>query len=365
MPALLAQRLEPSVAPGEHLVRVALVPDVPHDLIARRVEARSAAPPSARRRRAPRRCGRRCASRLSIRRARTSVRQRAQLLARQGLEIRRTIYAFENGHARVVERLRGTHTTTNRARRSSDGVNKSCSRKASHAWRVSASARATAPADAEQRRIGALAQRGVAARRLAQLRRGRRHVQHVVGDLKRQTHGFPVPVAVPPIATASRTRRCRRCGRTPRSAHRSWRRGRAPSPRETTCVPRRPNRGAVLQSCRPHPMHASVSNDGAAGRERQPERGRGVASPHGPRGAPSRYPPSPRPRRRAACAWWGGRGAPRRRPCRADRRGPANTRARSRRPPPRRWHRPRRRTTGRPRAGAARGGASLLRACCT
>ncbi len=34
----LAQGFHPSVAPGQQLVRIALVADVPHDLVARRVE---------------------------------------------------------------------------------------------------------------------------------------------------------------------------------------------------------------------------------------------------------------------------------------------------------------------------------------
>ena len=38
--AVLADRLEPVGAPGQHLVRVGLVADVPEDLVARRVEQR-------------------------------------------------------------------------------------------------------------------------------------------------------------------------------------------------------------------------------------------------------------------------------------------------------------------------------------
>jgi hypothetical protein len=37
-PLLLPQRLHPVVAPGEQLVRVRLVPHVPHELVARRLE---------------------------------------------------------------------------------------------------------------------------------------------------------------------------------------------------------------------------------------------------------------------------------------------------------------------------------------
>jgi hypothetical protein len=37
-PAVLADRAQPVAAPGEDLVRVGLVPDVPEDLVARRVE---------------------------------------------------------------------------------------------------------------------------------------------------------------------------------------------------------------------------------------------------------------------------------------------------------------------------------------
>jgi len=54
-PALLAQRVEAVVAPGQNLPRIALMADVPDDLVARGLEGRAGARPSARPRRAPRR----------------------------------------------------------------------------------------------------------------------------------------------------------------------------------------------------------------------------------------------------------------------------------------------------------------------
>jgi hypothetical protein len=96
---LLAQRLHPRVAPGEELVRVALVPDVPHELVARGVEhvvqrhgeldhaeprADVAAGPRAHVDEPPA----------------DLVRERAQVVAREGLEVGRRLDAVEERHGR-------------------------------------------------------------------------------------------------------------------------------------------------------------------------------------------------------------------------------------------------------------------------
>ncbi len=94
---LLSQGLEPVLTPGEHLVRVPLVPDVPHELVARGVEhvmqrdgelddAESGADVSAR-------------ARAAVDERGTDViAQRAQLVARESLEIRRQGNAIEYRH---------------------------------------------------------------------------------------------------------------------------------------------------------------------------------------------------------------------------------------------------------------------------
>ena len=355
------------VAAGEHLVRIPLVPDVPHELVARRVEAvvqrdrqlddaESGADVAA-----GHASTTRSGTRARRRRARAARRcESARMSAGEWMRSRRLMHGAcdgatvrKQGHARRkhqeraarIDELRATTAPASSQRRAQDPASRE-----RRARLVAQPLRARPrPVQPEQRRIGALPQRRVAPGGLAQLVGRGRHVEHVVGDLEGEPDGRAVALE----ARAS----CRRRRARPR-ARRSRTDARISAPVFTRCTRSSSasasgapfalrDRATVRRSCRRRRTRASVR-----ARSRRLH-------------ASSR--PSARPRRCAARAASGtiarpaavaaatpkravhgraGRGACRRRPCTGGRRARA-----SRRAPPRPPRRARSRRPRRPRRG--------------
>ena len=190
----------------------------------------------------------------------------------------------------------------------------------------SASARALAAGEPEQRHERRLALRGVLAGGLAE-RRGRAlDVEHVVDDLEREPGRARVGVERRGFAGGERPAAARRPAAPPRgSARRSSSGASSRAPAASSVAPTR------VEVDRLPARHAARA--GGVGEQRAGAAGIGAARPAPARRTPApaarrrRAAPSPRRTRRGRSAC---RAAARRRPCTAGRRGPANRRGSAR-----------------------------------
>ena len=261
--ALLAQRLEVGVPAGQQLVRIALVPDVPDELVARRVEgvverdrqlddAKSRADVAA---------GARADIDQTGAHVVASVRSSSRVMPRKSAgDLTRSRMDMLNRMIRL-ENLATTHDSRSMTKRASTSSSVDRRPAALSAAQPVGNERPSAlrgARDAEQRRVRALVKVKIPARGLSEAVGGGGDVENVVGDLKGESDCIAEPAQRRRAHRGSRRRKSRRERPMRGSARPSWRDESARAPPARAADPRPRGRAADRRSFRRRPKRAST-----------------------------------------------------------------------------------------------------------